>query len=147
MTEKGERFWEFVEKNGPIPQNHPELGPCWMWTGTMQGRYGQHNANGTQYLAHRYIYEQTYGPLPKGHVAHHKCENRPCVRPTHLEPKTHLEHAHLHHPREIKEFCDHGHEMTPENTAIRFAKRGKEQRRCRICERESGRRYRERKGA
>lgn len=27
------RFWEKVNKDGPIPEHQPELGPCWEWTG------------------------------------------------------------------------------------------------------------------
>ena len=27
-----ERFWRKVDKNGPIPEHRPELGPCWVWT-------------------------------------------------------------------------------------------------------------------
>jgi hypothetical protein len=26
-----ERFWEKVDKNGPVPAHRPELGPCWVW--------------------------------------------------------------------------------------------------------------------
>lgn len=28
-----ERFWEKVDKNGPIPEGREFLGPCWVWTG------------------------------------------------------------------------------------------------------------------
>jgi len=35
------RFWSKVDKNGPIPQHKPELGPCWVWTGAkMERGYG-----------------------------------------------------------------------------------------------------------
>src|SRR5690349_16006693 len=26
------RFWDKVDKNGPIPLHRPELGACWLWT-------------------------------------------------------------------------------------------------------------------
>lgn len=31
-----ESFWAKVDKNGPAPANHPELGPCWTWTAYRQ---------------------------------------------------------------------------------------------------------------
>jgi hypothetical protein len=38
-----ERFLRKVDVDGPLPPLHPELGPCWLWTGTMHnlgyGRY------------------------------------------------------------------------------------------------------------
>lgn len=27
-----ERFWAKVDKNGPMPEGRPDLGPCWLWT-------------------------------------------------------------------------------------------------------------------
>lgn len=26
------KFWEKVNKHGPVPEHCPELGPCWIWT-------------------------------------------------------------------------------------------------------------------
>jgi hypothetical protein len=36
------RFWRKVNKNGPLPEARPELGPCWLWIGAVQqgGGYG-----------------------------------------------------------------------------------------------------------
>ena len=38
------RFWAKVNKDGPIPAHHPELGPCWIWTAATDpkgyGRFG-----------------------------------------------------------------------------------------------------------
>jgi hypothetical protein len=34
-----ERFWSKVDRNGPVPEHRPELGPCWVWTaGTFRRR-------------------------------------------------------------------------------------------------------------
>ena len=36
-----ERFWPKVDKNGPVPEPHPELGPCWVWTGAKSNTFIQ----------------------------------------------------------------------------------------------------------
>ena len=30
-----ERFYSHVDKDGPVPEHCPELGPCWEWTGSL----------------------------------------------------------------------------------------------------------------
>ena len=79
-----ERFWSYVNKNGPIPEHCPEVGPCWVWTGTIQKSTGYgmiQTLNGAE-LAHRVSYRLNVGPMTLW--ALHKCDNRPCVRPDHL---------------------------------------------------------------
>jgi hypothetical protein len=83
-----ERLWAKVDRDGPIPPHCPELGPCWVCTSktTSQG-YGRVNrgARGTQpMLAHRFVYAETYGPIPDGLWVLHRCDTRRCVRPSHL---------------------------------------------------------------
>ena len=38
-----ELFWSKVDKDGPIPEFRPDLGPCWLWTGYVHkdSGYGQ----------------------------------------------------------------------------------------------------------
>jgi HNH endonuclease len=82
-----ERFWEKVEKNGPIPSSCPELGPCWMWMGSKDtGGYGwfhgKKDFNST--LAHKVSFIIYSGMIPQGYDVLHKCDMPPCVRPSHL---------------------------------------------------------------
>jgi hypothetical protein len=77
------RFWASI---GPIGGEG-----CLLWEGTkaMNGygviRSGGGNAaEGKQLLAHRLMWEAIKGPIPQGMCVLHRCDNPPCVRPSHL---------------------------------------------------------------
>lgn len=98
---------------------------------------------GTSRVAHRVAYELFVGPIPEGLEIHHKCRNRGCVNPEHLEPVTHLENLSLdpigaHNAR--KTHCPRGHPYTGDNLA-RFDGR----RHCKQCNRLAQQRFRKRK--
>lgn len=59
-------------------------GSCWLWTGTTRNGYGRLQRDGRVISAHVYAYETEVGPVPKGKVVRHRCNNRGCVRPSHL---------------------------------------------------------------
>ena len=89
-----ERFWEKVNKNGPVPQHRPDLGPCWPWTGARFAPPREYGVLGTKKgestrLAHRIAWELVHGPIPKGLQVLHACDFPPCVR-TEPDNKGHL---------------------------------------------------------
>lgn len=143
-----DRFWAKVNKDGPVPDFAPELGPCWIWTGyvSKQLGYGQFRVNGVTTYTHRWAYEKAGGAIPKGWHTDHLCRVGECCNPAHLEAVTPsvntrrgegpcAEHA-------AKSECAKGHPFTPENTIITKGI----YRRCRTCDRawQAARRQRKR---
>jgi len=59
---------------------------CWEWLGrhSTEG-YGVLNLGGRQQYAHRLSYEIHVGPIRDGLMIDHKCHNRGCVNPDHLQ--------------------------------------------------------------
>ena len=90
-----ERFWEKVDRNGPIPSHLPDLGPCWLWLGAkMPDGRGQFHYEGRTEYAATVAYILTFGPLPEDRPwTLHRCDGGRlcCVRPDHLFAGTHAE--------------------------------------------------------
>ena len=81
------RFWAKVDRCGPTIR--PELGCCWIWTGSRvpkgYGHMGFHIPDGlVMKLSHRMSYELSNGAFPEHLHVLHLCDNPPCVRPEHL---------------------------------------------------------------
>lgn len=83
-----DRFWEKVNKSGPIPSHRPDLGECWEWTASIGTTgYGQiqcGRSNGGMRKTHHVAWLLQYGGIPAGQCVLHHCDNRKCVRDTHL---------------------------------------------------------------
>ena len=68
---------------------------CWLWTGSLCGTgYGRFRINGKLYGAHRVSWLIAGNTIPDDKpVMRHKCRNKNCVRPEHLEVGTYAENA------------------------------------------------------
>jgi len=128
------RFWSYVDPSGPTPIHRPDLGPCWPWTGGKRGKgYGAFNMpkDGGGYRmvqAHRYAYEVSIAAVPGDLVVDHRCLNKPCCNPAHLEVVTNAENLRRGHSDRTTH-CKNGHEFTPENTI----QKATGPRACRAC--------------
>jgi hypothetical protein len=71
------RFFEKVKKTKK----------CWLWTGHKDPNGYGRIAMGRELLekSHRMSYMIHKGPIPKGLVVMHICDNPPCVNPDHLQ--------------------------------------------------------------
>jgi hypothetical protein len=84
-----QKFWSFVDKNGPVCIHHTlgNIGQCWLWTGgkTTAG-YGlmSFGVPKKPFYAHRYCWQIHNGPIPDGMYICHKCDVPSCVFPGHL---------------------------------------------------------------
>lgn len=80
------RFWEKVDKNGPLPKELPEIGPCWLWTGKARHYfgYGDVTLRGYKSRSHRISWILENGPIPEKMSVLHKCDNTSCCNPAHL---------------------------------------------------------------
>ena len=132
-----ERFWAQVNKNGPIPDYAPHLGPCWIWLRPLANGYGKLRVDGKKTYAHRYAYELLIGPIPGGLGLDHLCRVPACCNPTHLEPVTQQVNI-LRSPTAVaaiharKTHCSRNHEFTPETTY--YFGPEKKWRQCRLCQ-------------
>src|ERR1022692_921762 len=88
------RFWSKVNKDGPVSDHAPTLGPCWLWTEPLGEGYGHFVVDGKILPAHRWAYIHFVEAIPPGMEPDHLCRVRACVNfESHLEPVTRRENV------------------------------------------------------
>jgi hypothetical protein len=82
-----ERFWSKVQVGSERE--------CWPWTRAADW-FGHGKFKVRSYVtvsAHRFAYEQHYGPIPAGQVIRHICDNPACCNPAHLVVGEHADNV------------------------------------------------------
>jgi hypothetical protein len=105
-----ERIYErvIVEDRGFILDDQPS--PCHIWQGPTSGEgrgggYGRMSLNSQTVATHLVVYTHYYGYIPGKKQIDHKCNNRLCVNPAHLQMVSHLRNQRLRAKR-AKETID-----------------------------------------
>jgi HNH endonuclease len=136
MLSAEKRFWSKVNKHGRMIDR--KIGRCWEWEAHKRGQgYGGFHLEGGEQNAHRALWKILYGSIPIKMEVHHKCNNRICVRPSHLALVTHAENVKIGSLRITK--CPRGHALVRATPYL--WSRGR-RRFCRICKTEKQRIYR-----
>lgn len=124
-----DRFWSKVNRNGPIPEHAPDLGPCWIWlAGRHRNGYGFFFLDDRNVGAHVAAYRLLVGKIPEGLQLDHLCWNPQCVNPGHLEPVTGRINIWRYWGT-VRPFCPAGHRYTLDNLVAERPGRT-----CKTCE-------------
>lgn len=128
-----------------------KLDECWLWAGSVSETdygviYYYDRGKTRNSRAHRVVYENYKGFIPKGLVIDHLCRVHRCINPEHLEAVTVEENvmrgvgATAKNAR--KTHCPEGHEFTPDNIITRYhGSNGRPNRHCKTCHRNYQREY------
>lgn len=113
---------------------------CWYWAhGITSDGYGwiYYVGDGSKYGgyaegAHRALYREWVGEIPKGYEVDHLCKTRCCINPDHLEAVTKKINAQRRYGVGL---CKRGHKLVKGNLyyAIKDKKTGRVGRHCRTC--------------
>lgn len=105
---------------------------CWPYAGALcDGGYGIGSVEGRAVRVHRAVYEVLVGPIPEGMQLDHRCRNRACYNPAHLEPVSPAENVRRGLPfRPKPTHCVRGH--TYNEQTLYVSPRGWHV--CRVCQ-------------
>lgn len=82
---------------------------CWVWPyGMASYGYGRARYGGKSHLAHRAVWLASGRSIPDGWVLDHRCLNKACVNPLHMEPVTNAENIRRGHQVTRAERAEHG---------------------------------------
>jgi hypothetical protein len=70
-----------------------KTGDCWLWTGDTWKGYGKTAYKGKKWMAHRLSYTFYVEEIDPTTVIHHKCANRTCCNPDHLQAVSHIDNV------------------------------------------------------
>jgi hypothetical protein len=125
---------------------------CWVWPGDPK-QYPKVRVGGRTVGAHRFVMLRTRLNVDPKLYATHSCDNKRCVNPNHIRPRTNGQNIaeayerglnpRIHGAilqRTLQTHCIHGHEFTEANTK-RTARGTRDCRRCH-ADREAARRAR-----
>lgn len=91
----------------------------WWMAARSKAGYGQMGAFGIVQYTHILAYELFVGPVPEGFELDHKCRNRACWNPAHLEPVTHavnvIRGESPYAKKKRQTHCKYGHPFAGEN--------------------------------
>lgn len=134
------RFWEKVDDS-----DGPE--GCWLWLAyTCPKGYGTFRGeDGNKVAARRWVYEKTFGPIPKGNVLERTCLSPTCVNPSHMRKVTPKQRIQCKVKR-ANTHCPAGHPYSGKNLRIGSQSKPSHSphRLCKICARESQEEYKDR---
>jgi hypothetical protein len=110
-----------------------ESDECWPWLQSVGSHtYGQTWDGVTVRLAHRVAWALHHGrQIPVDMTIDHRCRNRTCCNPAHLDVMTNVENGRRN-GHSIKTHCKWGHAYDDVNTY----RDPKGHRRCRLCARD-----------
>jgi hypothetical protein len=126
-----------------VPASGPLDTPCWIWPGSLNVRtgYGQIHVGGKVLRVYRLLYRVLVADPTPGLELHHRCEDRACANPHHLEEIARGPHIRISNsPAGInarKEECVNRHPLSGANLGNLASGR----RRCLTCHRERQARY------